>query len=167
MTLLDEPACMLGENHDWEAFGNFCVKCGLVSSTRKKKSSTARGGGPSKTHRQIGLCLARDGFWCYYCHAEFVNKGMFYETAEGVRATRDHVLPRSKNGHSRLENLVAACQTCNVKKANDSLEGRYGVWLKSGPIRVLNLRAAGGATHEYLKAYALQHATIVPLDYEP
>lgn len=46
--------------------------------------------------------LARDGHSCQYC---------------GRRAdTVDHVVPRSRGGQHRWENLVAACRPCNAHK---------------------------------------------------
>lgn len=32
--------------------------------------------------------------------------------------TIDHVIPKSKDGSNKIENLVLACKTCNVKKAD-------------------------------------------------
>lgn len=50
--------------------------------------------------------LARDANTCAYC---------------GDVATEvDHVYPKSKGGEDTLDNLVAACRTCNVRK-KDSL----------------------------------------------
>jgi hypothetical protein len=41
----------------------------------------------------------------------------FWQLAEGVRlAHRDHVEPSSKGGANHLDNLVLACDECNVKK---------------------------------------------------
>lgn len=48
--------------------------------------------------------FARDGHRCQYC---------------GDRAeTLDHVIPRSRGGAHTWENVVAACRTCNVNKAD-------------------------------------------------
>ena len=32
------------------------------------------------------------------------------------RATIDHVIPQSEGGHTRLDNLVLACQKCNSSR---------------------------------------------------
>lgn len=50
----------------------------------------------------------RDEFTCQYC---------------GVQGdlTFDHVIPRSKGGRTTWENVVAACSSCNLRKANHSL----------------------------------------------
>lgn len=51
--------------------------------------------------------MVRDGHTCAYC---------------GKRATTiDHVVPRSKGGPHRWENVVAACERCNGKKGDRTL----------------------------------------------
>ena len=47
----------------------------------------------------------RDRFTCQYCGGK-------------DDLTFDHVIPRSKGGRTTLENVVAACAPCNLKKAN-------------------------------------------------
>ena len=46
--------------------------------------------------------LNRDAWTCTYCG----------ESANEV----DHVYPKSKGGEDTLDNLVAACRRCNIKK---------------------------------------------------
>ncbi len=71
--------------------------------------------------------LRRDGRRCAYC---------------GRRAdTIDHVVPRSRGGGHTWENCVAACRTCNSKKA-DRLLGELG-WTLDRPPRPPS-RTAGG-----------------------
>lgn len=50
----------------------------------------------------------RDEFTCQYCGQQFQAKDL----------TFDHVLPRSRSGHSRWENIVTACGPDNLRKAN-------------------------------------------------
>ena len=50
----------------------------------------------------------RDGFCCQYCGTKKAAKDL----------TFDHVLPRSRKGPATFENIVAACQSCNLRKAN-------------------------------------------------
>jgi 5-methylcytosine-specific restriction endonuclease McrA len=51
--------------------------------------------------------MARDGGRCQYC---------------AERATTvDHVMPRSRGGRHRWENVVAACGRCNTRKADRTL----------------------------------------------
>jgi 5-methylcytosine-specific restriction endonuclease McrA len=50
----------------------------------------------------------RDEWTCQYC-------ADIFKTSE---LTFDHVIPRSRGGHSAWENIVAACQCCNIQKGN-------------------------------------------------
>ena len=52
----------------------------------------------------------RDNFRCQYCNADYSDKHN--------ELTLDHVIPRSHGGKTNWENSVAACATCNTKKAN-------------------------------------------------
>ena len=54
----------------------------------------------------------RDGYTCQYCGEKF----------SAVNLTLDHVVPKSKGGLSRWENLVAACQSCNHRKGDRTPE---------------------------------------------
>ncbi len=53
--------------------------------------------------------MKRDRHICQYCGSK---KGL----------TLDHVLPRSRGGADSWENLVTACDACNVKKGNRTPE---------------------------------------------
>lgn len=50
----------------------------------------------------------RDQFRCQYCGQRFAAKDL----------TFDHVLPRSRSGTSRWDNIVTACGPDNLRKAN-------------------------------------------------
>ncbi len=50
----------------------------------------------------------RDQWSCQYCGDHFKANDL----------TFDHVVPRSKGGHSTWENIVAACQPCNIRKGH-------------------------------------------------
>ena len=52
--------------------------------------------------------LRRDGFRCAYCGE--------------LGTTLDHVLPRSRGGRTTWTNCVAACHSCNVRKADKTPE---------------------------------------------
>lgn len=54
------------------------------------------------------LSLAQDGR-CAYCQKLFGND---------LIATKDHVVPRSKDGKNGYGNILAACFPCNSKKDN-------------------------------------------------
>ena len=49
--------------------------------------------------------FARDGWECQYCGAR-------------TSLTVDHVIPRSKGGHSSWDNIVASCAPCNRRKGD-------------------------------------------------
>src|SRR5438105_4776772 len=54
------------------------------------------------TRREV---FQRDRFTCQYCGVQ------------GRDLTLDHVMPRHRGGKHTWENLVAACKTCNHRKA--------------------------------------------------
>lgn len=56
--------------------------------------------------------LARDHYTCQYCGAQPGRANL----------TIDHILPRSRGGESRWENVIAACGPCNRRKGNRTPE---------------------------------------------
>ena len=63
---------------------------------------------PQKT-KYIDIIVARDGgFKCFYC-----NEKLEYKTGKFEHLNNDH-------HDNRVENLVLACQSCNIKKYSDS-----------------------------------------------
>jgi 5-methylcytosine-specific restriction endonuclease McrA len=52
--------------------------------------------------------LARDHYTCQYCNAQ----------PGKAQLTIDHVLPRSRGGETRWENVVTACAACNRRKGD-------------------------------------------------
>lgn len=57
--------------------------------------------------------LERDGFKCRYC-----GRG----ASQGAILHADHIKPKSSGGEDSLENLVTACQECNIGKGNALIE---------------------------------------------
>ena len=57
----------------------------------------------------------RDDHRCLYCGQQFTRGDL----------TRDHVLPTSRGGTDRWENVVAACKRCNWQKDNMTPEGAH------------------------------------------
>jgi 5-methylcytosine-specific restriction endonuclease McrA len=57
--------------------------------------------------------LTREGGLCIYCN-EQVN--LIHDDPK--QATLDHVLPVSKGGLTKLDNLVLACAECNAEKGD-------------------------------------------------
>ncbi|WP_291725828.1 HNH endonuclease [Bernardetia sp.] len=88
----------------------------------------------------------RDGNQCVYCNS---TKDL----------TLDHVVPRSQGGKTSWTNLVSACQRCNAKKSDFSLED-VGMTLPYKPFKptfVMFLREFSRMGDENWKPY-LQHA---------
>jgi 5-methylcytosine-specific restriction endonuclease McrA len=67
---------------------------------------------------------ARDGYRCQYCG----------DRCSIDELTYDHVIPRSKGGHTTWENIVSACYVCNRRKANRT-PSEAGMKLLSRPAR--------------------------------
>ncbi len=66
-----------------------------------------RGLGPKKRFR----ILNRDGFKCRYCG----------QSAPDIVLQVDHVEPFCRGGSDDDDNLVAACEACNIGKSDDSI----------------------------------------------
>ena len=56
--------------------------------------------------------FSRDNYQCMYC-------GYYFST---LNLSRDHVIPTSRGGTDRWENVVAACKRCNQRKGNHVLD---------------------------------------------
>ena len=50
----------------------------------------------------------RDNFICQYCYERYPVKQL----------TFDHLIPKSRGGKTRWQNVVSACTYCNLKKGN-------------------------------------------------
>lgn len=77
--------------------------------TTKTKKKHADGFNPTLTNKML---FERDKYLCAYC-------GHVYPRH---KLTRDHVHPVSKGGPDVWENVVTACNTCNLWKDNKTLE---------------------------------------------
>ena len=64
----------------------------------------------------------RDEFTCQYCGYK------------GKDLTFDHVMPKSRGGKTRWDNVVAACQSCNLRKAAKTTS-QVGFKLKKTPTK--------------------------------
>lgn len=53
--------------------------------------------------------LARDNFTCQYCGRT---------PQDGIKLEVDHIYPKSKGGKLEINNLITACETCNVGKCD-------------------------------------------------
>lgn len=68
--------------------------------------------------------LARDNHTCQYCGKRMLT----------TELTLDHVVPRSQNGPTTWDNVVAACHRCNVRKGGRT-PAEANVRLLSRPIK--------------------------------
>lgn len=68
---------------------------------------------------------------CYWCNCELVRSG---PATNPRRATREHLLPRSKGGSDHRINIVPACTRCNHLRADR--EDYLIPWSQQGPNRV-------------------------------
>ena len=64
----------------------------------------------------------RDEFTCQYCGYK------------GKDLTFDHVVPKSRGGKTRWDNVVAACQSCNLRKGAKTTS-QAGFKLKKAPTK--------------------------------
>lgn len=85
---------------------------------------------------------ARDKGRCQYC-GNNVRRDI---------ATYDHVVPRSKGGHTNWTNIVIACQDCNQKK-RDRLPAQAGMRLRTEPVKPKSLNGQTSFTLTYRKSY--------------
>lgn len=79
---------------------------------------------------RINVAL-RDKFCCQYCGKKLPLKKLTY----------DHVVPRSKGGKTRWENIVMACYRCNERKADRTPE-QVGMVLRKQPVKPRSLPVA-------------------------
>jgi len=93
--------------------------------------------------------FARDGYLCMYCARPFASNAL----------TRDHIVPTSRGGEDRWENVVAACRRCNQHKA-DRLLNELNMQLVALPFRpnnaeylaLINSRRILGDQMEFLRS---------------
>lgn|SRR5699024_1689418 len=95
---------------------------------------------------KIGLSRSnifkRDGNICQYC-------------GDTHNLTIDHIMPRSRGGADSWENLVTACDTCNVRKGNRTPD-EAGMELQTKPYRPIHItffQTLLGAVQEEWKPY--------------
>ena len=81
---------------------NFTMRLPSVIALQEFVSTTRR---PAFTRFNLFL---RDSFCCQYCGGRFVVEDL----------TFDHVIPKSRGGRTRWDNVVSACAPCNVQKGH-------------------------------------------------
>ena len=86
----------------------YCAKC--LSVKLGRDTAASKRVIPLRLRFQV---FVRDNYCCVYCGAS---------AKDGVKLTVDHVVPYTKGGATTRENLVAACQECNVGKADSDIQ---------------------------------------------
>lgn len=81
---------------------SFSMKLPSVISLKEYVTMNRR---PAFTRFNVFL---RDRFQCQYCGDGYPSEDL----------TFDHVVPRSRGGRTTWQNVVTACQTCNLRKGN-------------------------------------------------
>jgi 5-methylcytosine-specific restriction endonuclease McrA len=84
-----------------------CIKTPAVLRLKKKVITIKRGVRFSRLN-----VYTRDNFTCMYCGDRLGCSEL----------TFDHVLPRSRGGKTRWDNIVTACHDCNRRKGNRTPE---------------------------------------------
>ena len=80
-----------------------CLACGRVIATGSRCRACQQRNGSTRAWRDLREhILLRDRGTCHYCGAPAGHV--------------DHVVPIAHGGPTHEANLVAACQTCNLKK---------------------------------------------------
>jgi 5-methylcytosine-specific restriction endonuclease McrA len=69
----------------------------------------------SHTLDEFNAVLIAQAYRCFYCGID-ISSG----------ATQDHFIPLSKGGSNWIENIRAACITCNISKGNRSAPSKMG-----------------------------------------
>ena len=72
----------------------------------------------SKGQRTRERLARRDGSLCCWCRGQLEILGH-----EGLPASIEHLVPRSRGGGNEAENLALACVPCNSARGNASIEG--------------------------------------------
>ncbi len=90
---------------------------------------------------KIALCEAQN--WrCCYC--KFPVRMVFGECNDQDAATREHLIPRAKNGGNDYENLIIACLLCN-KVRDHANPYRF----EQTVMRLLNISPIKRAWHKF------------------
>ena len=96
--------------------GGLCRATGLRSEIGLPSIIACGGGRMARPRTSYPLSnpalFARDRYHCLYCARPL----------EAPALTRDHVVPLSRGGRDRWENVVTACRRCNQHKGSRLLE---------------------------------------------
>lgn len=102
-----------------QEIGRLARKAGIEKAhTRKERKELmddAREYGTHTTREWLQLVL--------YCEERCVSCGL-----QGLKLTKDHIIPVSLGGSDRIDNLQPLCQPCNSAKHNKPIDYRPPGW---------------------------------------
>jgi len=110
-----EGKAIVVDNHDYE-IKSISKSFNLPSAIALKKYVTGRMSYSTKAILSQRNLFLRDNHTCQYCQRNLVD----LKTNEIL--TRDHVVPISRGGKDKWDNVVTSCSTCNNKKGNNLLK---------------------------------------------
>lgn len=107
--------------------------CGIgnaISSSPHRSQPMGTYSIPQKRRLEV---YERDGWKCVYCGAQLAKPEEWLPCSSGIPgmlvcpwwlepATVDHVLPQSRGGNHKVENLVACCHSCNASKSTKTAD---------------------------------------------
>lgn len=82
----------------------------------KRRSRISASNGNHFTAQQIENLFYSQNGKCYWCDVSLIDPFTGY--GNGESAHLDHVIPLKRNGSNSIENLVYACQHCNLSKGS-------------------------------------------------
>ena len=113
ITVIVAAVAVWKPRHAWSAIRWTWRRLRSKSRTAAPPSAVATSRVPIAAGLRFAV-LRRDGFRCAYC-----GRG---ET-DGVKLHIDHLVPVARGGQTELDNLVTACQDCNLGKSANDLIG--------------------------------------------
>ncbi|MCA9517752.1 MAG: HNH endonuclease [Myxococcales bacterium] len=105
MTLWFTGRAEILEEYDDRVIRTVRVAFPMPAVVRFFRSTRARRAAVRFSREQV---YARDHGRCQYCSSEVTRR----------ESTYDHIVPRSRGGATRWDNIVLACRPCNQRKAD-------------------------------------------------
>ena len=95
----------------WKAENPERTKEFWKDNTYRRRALKAQAEGSFAYEEFVGLCNDL-GWVCFYCGCDL----------DSETATADHMVPLSRGGANGIENIAPACQSCNSKKHDKTVE---------------------------------------------
>lgn len=89
-----------------------------VRRDKRHRRSRMQIGPPRSKLRRL---FAQQHGRCIYCNSQMVlHQAVWGEPIPPSAATRDHIIPRAKGGKQLKNNVVAACNACNLARGSEA-----------------------------------------------